>query len=481
MSNRYGEYRFEKGGLVVKLLNISLSRTFQFCFITVFLLIQLGFAKVVFGVEPPVSNDVVYESKGRQDILDEYSPDGLQVIQITTSTKMTSHHVYPERHKFTPDSKRFIFHRMPVNGTSTGDYWICDIEDNFSIRQITEEKEIRGMAVSPCGKWMYYCIEDKKQSPEGVLKLKRLSLENYKRETIYILDGPIPGTNLKPSRVSLRSISSDGKRLCAQAFLGDGKTENAPFGILVFDLERLSLELIFKEKFFSNMHLQYSRSLDPIRKHDILVQHNHNWIVDNKGERIKKISDDSCDLHVIRDDGANWRDIPIGHDGIILQHGHQQWRGRTGTVLTSVTNRANKRIGMFEGWPIATDKSSSHLGSGIPGGRSNDLCRNAEHTSFDHFSVDLSGMHVVARNDRRFKGDDLTIYIGTISSGEYGYLEVQYLLNTKTDSSKRGWFRGQSDRPRPFFSPDASMAFFHSNLDGLSQIYMVSGYEFPEF
>ena len=464
----------------MKLLNTPLLHTFQFFLMTGILFIQFGFVETVFGVEPPVSNDVIYESRGRQDILDEYSPEGLQVIQITTSLKMTSHHLYPERHMFTPDSKRFIFHRMPAKGTSTGDYWICDIEDNFSVRQITDEREIRGMAVSPCGKWMYYCIEDTTQSPGSVLKLKRLSLEDYKRETIYILDGPIPGTNHKPSRLSLRSISSDGKRLCAQAFLGDGKTENAPFGILVFDIEKISLKLIFKGKFFNNMHLQYCRSLDPIRSHDILIQHNHNWIVDQKGERIKKINDEGCDLHVIRDDGANWRDIPIGRDGIILHHGHQQWRGRMGTVLTSVTNKANRRIGIFEGWPIATNQNTSHLGSGISGGRYNDLCRNAEHTSFDHFSVDISGMHVVARNERRFKGDDLTIYIGTITPGEYGYLKVQYLLNTKTDSSKRGWFRGQSDRPRPFFSHDASMAFFHSNLDGLSQIYMVTGYKFPE-
>ena len=465
----------------MKSLFISLLHIYQFCLITGILLIQFGFGEKVFGVEPPVSGEAVYESRERQDLLDEYSPDGLKVIQITTNPDMTSHHVYPERSMFTPESKRFVFHRMLAEGNSTGDYWICDIEDNFSLRQITDEREIRGMAVSPSGKWMYYCIEDMTKSPKSILKLKRVSLEDYKRETLYILEGPIPGTNLRPTRLSLRSISSDGKRLCAQAFLGDGKTENAPFGILVFDIEKLSLKLIFKGKFFNNMHLQYCRSLDPIRSHDILIQHNHNWIVDQKGERIKKIDEDPTDLHVVRDDGSNWRDIPIGRDGILFHHGHQQWRGRMGTVLTSVTNRTNGRIGIYEGWPIETDKNTSHLGSAIPGGRYNDLCRNVEHTSFDHFSVDLSGMHVVARSGPLPNGEGPTIYIGSISPDEYGYLRVQYLLNTKIDASKRGWFRGQSDWPRPFFSPDANMVFFHSNLDGSSQIFMVTGYEFPVF
>ncbi|MFC1613660.1 hypothetical protein ACFL5K_00010 [Gemmatimonadota bacterium] len=464
----------------MKLSSVSFSHISKFCLTMAGILFcQSGLAGRIYGVEPPVSNQVVYESGERQDILDEYSPDGLQVIQITSSPKMASHHVYPERPMFTPDSKRFIFHRMPAEGTSTGDYWICDIENNFSLRQVTDEREIRGMAVSPCGKWMYYCIEDTSQ--EGLLKLKRLSLEDYKRETIYILDGPIPGTNLKPSRVSLRSISSNGKRLCAQAFLGDGKTENAPFGILVFDIDKLSLKLIFKEKFFNNMHLQFCRSLDPIRSHDILIQHNHNWIVNLKGERIKKINDESTDLHVIRDDGAKWRDIPVGRDGIIFHHGHEQWRGRSGTVLSSVTNAVTGNIGIYEGWPIPTDENTSHMGSKIPGGRNNDLCRNVEHTSFDHFSVDLSGMHIVARSRRLLNGEGPTMYLGTISPGEYGYLKVQYLLNTKMDNSKRGWFRGQSDTPRPFFSPDASMAFFHSNLDGTAQIFMVTGYKLPAF
>ena len=73
-------------------------------------------------VEPPTSDRVIYESKERPDILDEDSPEGLRLVQISTDPSMISHHLYPEAHMFTPDSKRFIFHRMPTKEKKSGGY-----------------------------------------------------------------------------------------------------------------------------------------------------------------------------------------------------------------------------------------------------------------------------------------------------------------------------------------------------------------------
>jgi hypothetical protein len=52
---------------------------------------------------------------------------------------------------------------------------------------------------------------------------------------------------------------------------------------------------------------------------------------------------------------------------------------------------------------------------------------------------------------------------------------VQYLLSPKWAESEEGF------KPRPFFSPDEQMVFFHSDVDGPSQIFMAEGYEFPAF
>lgn len=90
-------------------------------------------------------------------------------------------------------------------------------------------------------------------------------------------------------------------------------------------------------------------------------------------------------------------------------------------------------------------------------------------------------MYLVARSEPLNKNEDLTIYVATSSPDDNASLKVQYLLTPKTDKSKYGWIRGQSDKPRPFFSPDVSMVFFHSNIDGHSQIFMATEYKLPEF
>ena len=258
-------------------------------------------------------------------MLDSHSPPGLRVVQITTDPTRPSWNVYTEAPVFTSDSRRFVFIRE-------GNYWLCDIGDNFALRQLTDERGAKGAAVSPDGKWMYYIVEDSERTA-AALVLKRMSLADYRRKVIFTIKDKVPGTGFRPSRVyPLTTISSDGERLATSCFLGDGKTEKAPFGLLVFELRRPSVRVFPLGPDFNNMHPQYCRSRDPERSHDILIQHNHGSVVDASGKTVKLVGGDGADLHVMRDDGANWRDIPIGRDGREYVQGHQQWRGRMPSV-----------------------------------------------------------------------------------------------------------------------------------------------------
>jgi hypothetical protein len=47
----------------------------------------------------------------RPDLLDENSPKGLEILQLTAELDVPSSHLYMEAQVFTPDSKRFILHR----------------------------------------------------------------------------------------------------------------------------------------------------------------------------------------------------------------------------------------------------------------------------------------------------------------------------------------------------------------------------------
>jgi hypothetical protein len=428
------------------------------------------------------SATVRHESRERPDLLDAKSPAGLRVVQITTDVAHPSWHVYTEAAVFTPDSRRFVFVRQtkpgPVSyGGRERQYWLCDIADNFGLRPLTDEPgTIRGTAMSADGKWFYYIVED----PEitGVaLVLRRVSLETFRPETIFVVHDQVPGTNYRPSQVYLLStLSSDGGRLATGCFLGDGKTEKAPWGLLVFFLEQPSVRAVPLGADFNNLHPQYCRSADPQFAHDVLVQHNHGAVVDATGKTIKPLGGNGADLHVVCDDGTNWRDIPIGRDGVEFIQGHQAWRGRLPSVLSAMNLPQGKK-GIREGLAIPTSEQTSHRGSRIPGGRSWDLRCESGNPAFWHFGVDDSGMHIITDTkdiDPVTKKRQSFLFLGRLTSVAHPGLKLRYLLETRASGVD------QPMHPHPFFSPDARMAFFNSDADGQPQVWMVTGFQFPE-
>jgi hypothetical protein len=133
---------------------------------------------------------------------------------------------------------------------------------------------------------------------------------------------------------------------------------------------------------------------------------------------------------------------------------------------------------ILEAWPVATDETTSHKGFNVPGGKYTDITRNIENPDFCHFCLDISGMHIVSDlygTEPKTKKGIIKLIIGTISAGENPELKIQYLLNTKTSG------KGQAAHVHPFFSPDGRMVFFNSDGEGLPQVFMATGYEFPKF
>jgi len=440
-------------------------------------------------MEQPVNAPVVRESRERKDMLAPESPKGLRVIQITTNPDTVNSHIYMESHVFTPDSKRFVYQRFrnfyPDDHSKTAQDTIlclCDIEDGFSLRQLTDETGAKAPSVSPDGKYMYYIV-DQTFPGGGKMMLKRVSLDSFKRETLVVIDSPLPGTKYHPNNFYILStISSDGKRLAASAFLGDGEKEGpAPFGLLVFDLVDCSVNLIFEHPEFGNMHPQYCRSKDPEASHDIMIQHNHGLLFDSQRREIqptdKKLG---ADVHVIRDDGTNWRDLPWGRDVDEHAHGHQCWRGEglsaIGGVWLGPENPVHRPL--IESLPVPTDEKTSHQGKNLPGAWRNFITREVKDPRFNHFAFDPSGTKMVADWIRYavagwLSREDCRLYIGSFPQGEDSSLKVKYLLHP--GCSWHGWLA----HPHPFLSPDGNKVFFNSDIDGNLQIYMVDGYEYP--
>ena len=405
------------------------------------------------------------EMKLRPDLLDGDCPPGLEVVQLTSDTSVPASHLYMEAHVFTMDSKHFVLHRSATaHGGSKNDpkhqYLRCDIDDNCSLHPLTEELGVTAPSVSPDGKCVYYFV-DRTEPGGGSLTLKRVNLDGTGRETMLVVDSPLPGTKYRPSKVyPLSTISSDGQRLALSAFLGDGQTDGAPFGLMVFDLVNATVRLVIEGQTWCNMHPQYSRSLDPENSHDILIQENHGNTADAKGRITKLVGGEGADIHVLRDDGTNFRNMPWGRDGNEFCQGHQCWRGRSDWAITSTGTRKPPEAQLIEGRAAA---HAGHLGIKTPGAIRNDLSRSFKSPRFYHFATDIAG--------RRLISDASGGRVFVAEFGEPGkdpLHDFKYLLNAKSSGKKHAHIH-------PFLSPDGTLGFFNSDESGILQAYMLRG------
>ena len=437
--------------------------------------------------------------KIRNDLLDRNSPIGIEVIQLTSDVEVPSSHVYMEAQIFTPDSKQFVLHRSAhshgsVQHDPKHQYLLCDIENACRLTPITDEVGATAPSVSPNGRFMYYFVDETKLNG-GRLILKRVGLDGSDRQTIMVLDNPLPGTRFRPSHIyPLSSISSDGKRLALSAFFGNGSTTEVPSGgLMIFDLEKGSVHLAVYGPTWLNIHPQYSRSTDLEASHDILVQESHSYVLNARGEVTGKSDGKGTDIHVISDDGTNFRTMPWGRDGNEFCQGHQCWRGRSNWAITSTHTHQPPEAQLIEGLALA---DAGHAGKETPGGIRNDLSRsfppeyyynhvvNSTENSnapqqppmvikayFYHFATDIAGQRLIT--DAAPLDGGGRIFIAELGEeGKEPLRDFRFLLNPQNGPYMQS---PKGCHIHPFLSPDGKMAFFNSNESGLSQAYMIRG------
>jgi len=406
------------------------------------------------------------EMKLRPDLLDQDSPPGLEVVQLTSDVDVPASHLYMEAQIFTMDSKHLVLHRSATaHGGSKSDpkhqYLRCDLDDNCSLHPLTDELGATAASVSPDGKYVYYFV-DQTEPGGGRLTLKRVNLDGTGRETMLAIDAPLPDTQFRPSKIyPLSTISSDGKRLAVSAFLGDGQTDGAPFGLMVFDLVEATVQLVIHGQTWCNMHPQYCRSLDPDESRDILIQENHANTADASGRITRLVGGAGADIHVIRDDGSSFRNMPWGRDGNEFCQGHQCWRGRSAWAITSTGTRKPSEAQLIEGQAAP---HADHVGIKTPSGVRNDLSRSFDDPHFYHFATDIAG--------RRLTSDAAAGRVYVAELGQPGVdplRNFKYLLNPKSSRKKHAHIH-------PFLSPDGTMGFFNSDESGILQAYMVRGF-----
>ena len=407
----------------------------------------------------------------RVDLRHADSPAGLEVFQLTTED-LPSSHIYMEAQIFTPDSCRLVVHRSAhPHGSDPKDpahrYLLCDLQGGGELTPITSELGTTAPSIAPSGDVLYYFVDETEPGVGGRLTLRRVRLDGSQREDIAVIDTILPGAPGPFSRpYPLSTISSDGSRLALSGFLGDGTGENAPWGLLVFDLSTGDVELILQGSSWCNVHPQYSRSRDPVASRDLLVQENHGNECDAQGQYTRLTGGNGADIHVIADDGRNLRDLPWGRDGNEFCQGHQCWIGASERALTSTGKRVPRCAELIEARAVP---HVGHDGISTAGSVRNDLSRRHPHPDFYHFATDASGARLITDGGPQDGGGAL--WLGALPTAETDPIDNwTYLLNPQSS-----WAKGT--HIHPFLSPDGNTGFFNSDESGQLQCYLVRGWE----
>jgi len=402
----------------------------------------------------------------RNDLLPEGAASDLAVFQLTDEA-LPSSHLYMEAQVFTPDSKYFLLHRSATpHGGNTRDpehqYLLCALDYHAALSRITQETGCVAPSMSPDGSTCYYFVDETSVNG-GMLTLKRVDLDGTNRETILVVDAPLPGTHYRPSRIyPISTISSDGKRVAISAFLGDGALENAPWGLMVFDVAKAEVNLILEGPSWCNLHAQYCRATAPQAAHDIMVQENHGNEHTADGKVTRLTGGAGADIHLVRDDGSNFRSFPWGRDNNEFCQGHQCWRGTSTDAITSTSKREPRASELIESPPAPFD---GHVGLATPDGMRNDLSRDFPNPRFCHFATDRAGQRFVS--DAYTDDGRWLLYTARFGPNPGDPLQdIQFILDTR--SSRKA-------HPQPFLSPDATKVFFNSDESGVLQAYMLTG------
>ena len=407
--------------------------------------------------------------KTRQDLVLPDHSEKVKVFELAGDPDVSSAHLYMEAQICTPDSLRFVFHQSAhAHGSDQNDprhrYLLCDLENGGRVSPLTEETGATAASVTPDGRAMYYFVNETRLGG-GRLTLKRVNLDGTGRETVLVVDRQLAETGTYPSQIyPLSTIRSDGRRIAVSAFLGDGKTEGAPWGLMVFDLEHPAVSVILQGQTWCNLHPQYCRSTDPVLMRDIQVQENHGNTCDAQGECVVLVSGDGADIHLIRDDGTNFRDFPWGRDGHEQCQGHQCWRGRSAWGITSTCGQVGMRL--IESLPVP---HAGHIGNRTPGGRRNDLSREVPKPQYLHFQTDAAGRVMISDTCKDDDGGKVVI----MELGEPGrdpFRNLQAIVHPRCTWEKDAHIH-------PFLSPDGTKGFFNSDESGVYRAYMITGLE----
>lgn len=412
--------------------------------------------------------------------IDRRSPAGMKVYDIHDGPGDTGVY-YPDFPSFLADRRRFLL-------STPGGPAVCDPDDKCATRPVfTGTPPARTLLVSADGRYGYFRRGNRDETP---LTITRVDLDSSRVEDVFHAAKEMPGSGLPVERFHPETVSCDHRRIASPCWLGDGRTPDAPCGIIVLDLESGKSRLAWTVRVAGLSHLRYCLSGAPEDAGDLLVQMNHGRRTDASGKVLRgqgPPAEKGVDVHVIRDDGSARRDLPFGRDGRESCIGHQVWRGLRSRAAAAVTlqNLDNSygwadssAQGVVAGEPVPVAMDAPHLGRLTPGARAVNLAAGFRRPRFCHLSCDDSGLRFAFDTFPVFDGRraGMLVYYGAAASLNEP-LAFRYLLNSGiTFNGPRARQLNAHCHAHPVISPEGDFVLFNSDLTGEKRAYLATGF-----
>lgn len=403
------------------------------------------------------------------EFLDAQSPEGLEVFQLTPE-EATSAPIYPDWPGFLEDGRALLLH------TSSGPR-ICRPDEGGSLQPLRDwVPDIGWFQLAPDGR---HVVCRRGENRPGVLDLHRLDLRTGRVEPLFRAEGLLKGTRLPVDRMHLEAISWDGARLGALAYLDYDRKADGDTGIVVMDTAAQSMDIVFSQP-YSHSHLRYFPSSESPATRTLMVQHQHDRHLDEQGKQVPetwRAGHHGVDLHLLRDDGTGWHDLPFGRDGVESCIGHQVWRGDAGEVASVMLQSTDNSYGwadgtrqhVVSGFPVPADPLGPHCGRCGRDAWRRDLSRPETSPRLCHLAVDRSGLRFVFDTFAVWSGNrsGMALYLGE-GADDDSPLTFRYLLNS-------GVLVQGGNHAHPIINPAGDAVFFASNFFGRQQAYMMTG------
>jgi hypothetical protein len=430
------------------------------------------------------------EAKPFPEMLSVITDPNLEVFQVTTNREGAGN---TRGGFFSQDGTRFFFSRHWTGGGLSGQvqYTMCEINDGFALRALTDDADPRSPVVSRDGRFFYYLANPPADASAAGVALKRVDLQTFRLETLTLFDEPVEGIGKRPRSAMPRegSLRADGKVLCT-GFTFHTDNGDAHCAPVFIDLETLGIHGFDWEPYSWRVGGTYFPGADPAHRGHLLMGRNNrsqHWDKDGKYSEKWYSEVHRLQLFIVDEAGAIVGILPVG--GPKESVDHSCWRGGRYEVATHagrLDTAPHWRGTIMSCEPISCDPALWADPARIPGARRAELTRKFTRPDVCHQSWHVDGIHGAfdtegwaGRSTPCLQGPAAFLYLGTVveNGAEGPYIETKYLLHPR--SSWNGAFTENCQQ----VSPDLRTVFFNSDWTGKfgePQVFAVRGFTFPQ-